>query len=166
MTPRKREDPFEHAALSMLIAASRRYVKQAIGTLGEPFDLNAYQYWMLWILRGQGPMSLSDLAARMWMDHPTTSRLVHAMEKEGLVQLSPDPNHGRRLRIQIAPDQQERVEAICAKTDAYRERFEQGLSEDELRHMRSGLAKVITNLEGLLDDWKHDGVKLKPGGQS
>lgn len=152
---------FEHSTLSMLIAAARRHVKHAVGALGEPFGLNPYQYWMLWILREQGPVSLSELARLMWMDHPTTSRLVHAMEADGYLEVAPDPKHGRRIRIGIPAAKRAKVEEICARASEYRNRLEEGLSQEEQRLLRSGLCKVITNLEGLLEQWETDGTKGK-----
>lgn len=152
---------FEHSTLSMLIAAARRHVKHAVGTLGEPYGLNPYQYWMLWILRDQGPMSLSELAGRMWMDHPTTSRLVHALEAEGYVQVSPDPKHGRRISIGIPTAKIAKIDEICGRATEYRSRLEEGLSSGELDTLRSALCKVILNLEGLLQQWESDGTKGK-----
>jgi len=152
---------FEHSTLSMLIAAARRHVKHAVGNLAEPYGLNPYQYWMLWILREQGPLSLSELAGRMWMDHPTTSRLVHALEAEGYVQVAPDPKHGRRISISIPSAKMAKIQEICGRATEYRTKFEEGLSPAELESLRSGLCKVITNLEGLLKQWETGGGKGK-----
>ena len=152
---------FEHSTLSMLIAAARRHVKHAVGALGEPYGLNPYQYWMLWLLREQGPLSLSELARLMWMDHPTTSRLVHALESDGYLEVSPDPKHGRRIRIGIPEAKRDHVEEICSRATEYRTRMEEGLSLDEQKVLRSSLCKVITNLEGLLKQWEADGTKGK-----
>lgn len=148
---RAQNDVFENSTLSMLIAAARRNVKHAITTLAEPYGLNPYQYWMLWILR-EGPLSLSELAAKMWMDHPTTSRLIHALEEEGYVTISPDPNHGRRICIQITPSRLASVQEICAAATEYRNRFEANLTLEELAALRTALPKVITNVEGFLQD--------------
>jgi DNA-binding MarR family transcriptional regulator len=142
-------DVFENSTLSMLIAAARRNVKHAIGSLSEPYGLNPYQYWMLWILR-EGPHSLSELATKMWMDHPTTSRLVHALEEDGYISISPDPNHGRRISIKIKPEKADAVAEICASANAYRTKFEEGLSAEELQVLRTALSRVITNVEGFL----------------
>jgi len=152
---------FEHSTLSMLIAAARRHVKHAVGALGEPYGLNPYQYWMLWILRDQGPLSLSELAGRMWMDHPTTSRLVHALEADGYVQVAPDPKHGRRICISIPPAKLSKIEEILSRAAEYRTKFEENLSTSELDSLRTGLCQVITNLEGLLKQWETDGTKGK-----
>lgn len=160
-TVKESSHDFEHSTLSMLIAAARRHVKHAVGTLGEPYGLNPYQYWMLWILREQSPLSLSELADRMWMDHPTTSRLVHALEADGYLQVSPDPKHGRRISISIPAAKKPKIEEICGRASEYRSRFEEGLSSTELDTLRSALCKVILNLEGLLQQWESDGTKGK-----
>ena len=152
---------FEHSTLSMLISAARRHVKHAVGALGEADGLNPYQFWMLWILREQGPMSLTEVARRMWMDHPTTSRLVHALETAGFLEVTPDPKHGRRIRIGIPVAKLTEVEAICVRAAEYSARMEEGLSPEEQAAMRTGLIKVITNLEGLLKHWENDGTKGK-----
>ncbi len=158
------KEDFAHSALpesslSMLIAAARRQVKHAVASVVEPYGLNAYQCWMILLLRDRGPMSLSELAGRMWMDHPTTSRLVHALEAIGLLQVQPDPNHGRKVLIGLNPKKTLLMEEICGKVLEYRSCLEQGLSLEEKSVLHRALAKVILNLTDLLED----GTERKDG---
>ena len=151
------KDDFAHSALpesslSMLIAAARRQVKHAVASVVEPYGLNAYQCWMILLLRDRGSMSLSELAGRMWMDHPTTSRLVHALEAIGLLQVLPDPNHGRKVLIGFNPEKTLLMEEIHAKVLEYRSCLERGLSLEEKSVLHHALAKVILNLTDLLED--------------
>ena len=151
------KDDFAHSALpeaslSMLIAAARRHVKHAVGSIVEPYGFNAYQCWMILLLKARGPMSLSELAGRMWMDHPTTSRLVHALEETGLLQVQPDPNHGRKVLIGINPEKTGLMDEIHGKVLTYRNRLEHGLSAEEKSVLHDALAKVILNLEDFLGD--------------
>jgi DNA-binding MarR family transcriptional regulator len=46
-----------------------------------------------------GPLSLADLAAAEQVRPPTMSKIVGALEEEGLVKRSPDPNDGRAIRL-------------------------------------------------------------------
>ncbi len=140
------------ASLSMLIAAARRHVKHAVNAIGEPHGLNAYQCWMILLLKDRGPMSLSELAGRMWMDHPTTSRLVHALEEIDLLQVQPDPNHGRKVLIGINPDRMRIIDQIHSQVLVYRSRLEAGLSATEKAVLHDALAKVILNLTDLLEE--------------
>lgn len=145
------------SSLSMLIAAARRHVKHAVSGLVEGYGINAYQCWMVLLLRERGPMSLSELAGRMWMDHPTTSRLVHALEGLGLLQVQPDPSHGRKVLISVHPDKLDVLDAIQAKVAIYRSHMENGLSPEERDILHHALAKVIMNLSVLLDE--EEGMK-------
>ena len=161
------KDDFAHSALpesslSMLIAAARRQVKHAVAAVVEPYDLNAYQCWMLLLLRDRGPMSLSELAGRMWMDHPTTSRLVHALEKMSLLEVKPDPNHGRKVLIGVNPEKRDLLEEIHGKVLEYRSCLELGLSVDEKSVLHDALAKVILNLTDLLGDGTEPKVRERP----
>src|SRR5262245_50290472 len=47
-----------------------------------------------------GPQSLSELASAEQVTLPTMSRLVAAMEREGLVRRERDPGDGRAVRLQ------------------------------------------------------------------
>ncbi|HWQ10888.1 MAG TPA: MarR family transcriptional regulator [Holophaga sp.] len=150
------KDDFTHSALpesslSMLIAAARRQVKHAVAAAVEPYGLNAYHCWMIVLLRDRGAMSLSELAGRMWMDHPTTSRLVHALEEMGLLKIQPDPTHGRRVLIDIDAGKREVADAIHERVLDYRNLLERGLSPEEKGVLHSALGKVILNLEELLE---------------
>jgi DNA-binding MarR family transcriptional regulator len=151
------KDDFAHSALpesslSMLISAARRHVKHAVGAFVEPYGLNPYQCWMVLLLRDRGPMSLSELAGRMWMDHPTTSRLVHALEESGLLVVHPDPTHGRKVLIAINPEKTCLADEIYAKAVAYRSKLEKGMSGEEKATLHSALGKVILNLSEYLDE--------------
>jgi DNA-binding MarR family transcriptional regulator len=146
------------ASLSMLIAAARRHVKHAVASIVEPYGLNAYQCWMILLLKNRGPMSLSELAGRMWMDHPTTSRLVHALEEIGLLRVQPDPNHGRKVLIAVNLEQGGILDEIHAKVLVYRSHMEKGLSSDEKVVLHKALSKVILNLSELLEEDKRGKV--------
>ena len=127
-------------------------MKHAVGALAEPYGLNPYQCWILLLLKDRGAMSLSELAGRMWMDHPTTSRLVHALEESGLLHVQPDPTHGRKVLIALNPDKACLFEEIQVKVVEYRSRVEKGMSSEEKAVLRTALAKVIVNLSEFLEE--------------
>jgi DNA-binding MarR family transcriptional regulator len=151
------KDDFTNAALpesslTMLIAAARRQMKHAVEVLMEPYGLHPYHCWMILLLRHRGAMSLSELAGRMWMDHPTTSRLVHALEEANLLQIQPDPTHGRKVQIAIHPDKLALADEIHARVVEYRHRLEKNMSTEETAILHSALAKLIVNLTELLQE--------------
>lgn len=50
-----------------------------------------------------GPRTLGELAAAEHVRPPTMTRLVHAMEEDGLVARSPNPEDGRSIVIRATP---------------------------------------------------------------
>lgn len=66
---------------------------------GDTIDHSAHI--VLFALRCNGALRLSDLAARLELDASTTSRHVRSLEQLGLVRRSPDPDDGRAFRVEL-----------------------------------------------------------------
>lgn len=140
---------FPVSTTSMLIAAARRHLKQVIAGLVEPLGLSPHQFWALLLLREIGPQTLTDLAAHMWLDHPTTSRMVHALQDLGYLSIQPHPRQGRRVLIQIVPARRAEVERLAERAEAFREELEAGVTIEEKAAFREMMRKLLLNLDGL-----------------
>lgn len=148
------KDPAPHpgfpvSATSMLIAAARRHLKQVISGLVELLGLTPHQFWALLLLREIGPQTLTDLASHMWLDHPTTSRLVHALQDLGYLSIQPHPQQGRRVLIQILPERQAEVDRLAEQAEVFRSELEAGVTPEEKAAFREMMRKLLLNLEGL-----------------
>lgn len=137
---------FEQSGISMLVAAARRAIKHAIAPLLEPLDLTPHQAWMILLLRETGPLSLTDLALRMWLDHPTTSRLVHNLEDRHILEINQDPNHGRRILVGISEEGTALTETLFMAAETFRLRLEKGFTPEEKTALRGSLHKLLHNL--------------------
>jgi len=140
---------FDHSSLSMLLAAARRSVKHAVAPLLEPLDLTPHQAWMILLIRETGPLSLTELATRMWLDHPTASRLVHSLEERQLLAVNQDPNHGRRILIGIHAEGAAFAETLFMASETFRERMEHGLNDDDKNVFRQTLGQLLHNIAGM-----------------
>jgi DNA-binding MarR family transcriptional regulator len=139
----------DRAPLGQLIAATRRRIKQALWSHLTAEGLTPQQYWMLMVLIEHGPHSLHDLAGKVCIDDPTACRIVKALTGRKLTASAPDPDHGRRILIRMAPGTealQKRLKAVAARV---RGGMESGFGEEEKARLRSGLMKVIANMEAL-----------------
>lgn len=139
----------DRAPLGQLIAATRRRIKQALWSHLAEEGLTPQQYWMLMVLLEHGPHSLHDLAGKVCIDDPTACRIVKALTARGLTASSPDPDHGRRILIRLAPGTealQKRLKGMAAEV---RGGLESGFSDDEKAVLRSGLLRVIANMDAL-----------------
>lgn len=93
-----------------------------------------------------GPVTLGDLAAAEQVRPPTMTRLVSALESEGLVVRDPDPADGRITRIRatqkghalLLRGRARRVAALSAEVRA--------LGDDD----RVALVRALTVIEGMI----------------
>jgi DNA-binding MarR family transcriptional regulator len=69
---------------------------------GDTIDHSAHL--VLYMLRCNGALRLSDLAAKMELDASTASRHVRALEQVGLIRRSADPDDGRAFRVELTEE--------------------------------------------------------------
>jgi len=62
-------------------------------------DISVTQCHALERVVGEGPLSLNGLAAHLYLDKSTTSRVVDALQKKGYVERLPNPQDGRSLLL-------------------------------------------------------------------
>lgn len=63
------------------------------------YDVSVSQCYGLEALVRKGPMTLNDLAAYLYLDKSTASRVVDALERKGYVARTPHPDDGRALLL-------------------------------------------------------------------
>ncbi|MQA89450.1 MAG: MarR family transcriptional regulator [Gemmatimonas sp.] len=66
-------------------------------------DLSVTQCHALEMIAGHGPLSMNHLAARLFLDKSTTSRVVDALERKDYAVREPNPSDRRALRISATP---------------------------------------------------------------
>src|SRR5262245_3334698 len=64
------------------------------------FDVSVSQCYALEGLVRRGGMTLNDLAAYLYIDKSTASRVVDALERKGYVARSPHPKDGRAVLLE------------------------------------------------------------------
>jgi MarR family transcriptional regulator, 2-MHQ and catechol-resistance regulon repressor len=62
-------------------------------------DVSVTQCYGLESLVRRGPLSLGALAAELYLDKSTTSRVVDALERKGYARRDPDPDDARGVRV-------------------------------------------------------------------
>lgn len=75
--------------------------ERVAGLVGVALDRAVYG--VLATVGDEGPLRLSDLAARLGVDVSTVSRQITAAEQRGLVQRAPDPDDRRAARLALSP---------------------------------------------------------------
>ncbi len=137
----------EQESIGLLVAATRRRIKQAVGRRVRSHRLSAQQFGLLVaIVEGEG-LSLRELADRRRMDQPTTSRIVTTLIRKKLVREEGDPRDRRRRCLRLAAPGRALAERLYPVALELRAAIVGGLSPAERAALRNGLRKIIHNMD-------------------
>lgn len=75
-----------------------------IGRLLRPLGVSAAGGLVLGLLRDNGPLSPSELGARLIVTRATVTGVVDSLERRGFVRRSPNPADRRSLLVEITPE--------------------------------------------------------------
>jgi DNA-binding MarR family transcriptional regulator len=76
------------------------------------YDVSVTQCRALELLAEHGPMTLNDLAAALYLDKSTVSRVVDALERKEYARRQAHPQDGRAVRVQLSRRGRALVERI------------------------------------------------------
>lgn len=65
------------------------------------YDVSVTQCYGISVLNSGGSMTLGELAASLYLDKSTTSRVVDSLEEKGYVRRSVDPDDARALQLEV-----------------------------------------------------------------
>ncbi len=123
-------------------------------------DISVTQCYALEMLAEHGPMRLTGLVERLFLDKSTTSRVVGALVKKGYVEQRPDANDGRATALHVTASGRRLYRRI---TDDLIEQQQQLLGDLE-PEVREGVVTVIRRLARAADSRFRTGVSVGPGG--
>ncbi len=134
-----------------VVLVARAFMRVAEARL-RPLGLGPAHMPILVALSARGPLSQKDLARHARIEQPTAAALLQRMEAAGLITRSPDPRDRRATKVSqtqhaiallpVALDQ--RAQTIGAATAT--------LTAEEIHTLDALLARVLINLEALVDD--------------
>ncbi len=96
----------------------------------------------------QGPLRLSELARREAVSAPTMSRVLAALDDQGLVTRAPDPADARSSRVTLSAAGARTLEAVRSRRTALLARRLARLDGDQ----RASVAAALPALEAMLVD--------------
>jgi MarR family transcriptional regulator, 2-MHQ and catechol-resistance regulon repressor len=105
-------------------------------------DISVTQCYALEALMRRGPSGLNELAAELYLDKSTASRVVATLERKKYVTRERHPDDGRAVILSASPAGRRLYERI--RTDLVAET--RGLLEDFEPEVRKGAARLILRL--------------------
>ena len=145
------EDASARAEPGMSYAMARLHQRLFAGITERvaPYDLTTLQFTTLSVLSCHGaPLSTSQLARRAFMTPQSMSEVIHALERKGLIERNPHPNHRRTLPATLTA-RGRRVLAACDETvSEFEDAMLDGFSEADRAAFRDMLKAAVRNLGG------------------
>lgn len=99
-----RKSSTDPAELADKLHSSAIHLLRKLRRQDESSGLNAPRLSALSVIVFGGPLSLGDLAAAEQVRPPTMTRIVHALEAQGLVTRQRDETDGRSIRLAATPE--------------------------------------------------------------
>jgi DNA-binding MarR family transcriptional regulator len=118
------------AKLRMAIVRTSRRLRQEAAT--ETSGLTPTSVSALATVERHGPLTPSELAGIERVKRPTMTRTLGCLEREGLVERTPDPADGRSSLVAINGAGRERLRRLRGRKNAYLARRMRELSADEV----------------------------------
>jgi DNA-binding MarR family transcriptional regulator len=100
-----------------------------------PLGMTVPHYTALSVFRVLGTLSNAQLAERTMMSPQSANEMVKAMEAKGWIERSPDPDHGRIIRISLTDEGQ----AVLARCDSAVKAVEDAMFPDTSEEQRAWL---------------------------
>jgi DNA-binding MarR family transcriptional regulator len=119
----------------------RRMRRQAGG------DLTPSQMSALSSVERTGPLTLGELSAVEGVRPPTLTKVVAALEEQGLVARHTDPSDRRVARVEVTAAGSSLLARSRSRTDAYLARHVASLAPED----RQALARAVALVEALLE---------------
>jgi MarR family 2-MHQ and catechol resistance regulon transcriptional repressor len=106
------------------------------------YDISVTQCYALEAVAADGPLTLNELAARLYLDKSTASRVVDALEKKGHVRRMESPADRRALQLRVTDDGR----ALHARIESDILAQEAALLADFTPEVRKAMARLIGQL--------------------
>jgi DNA-binding MarR family transcriptional regulator len=124
-----------------------RAVTQLYDEALRPSGLRATQFSLLMLIRGLGPVRITELAEKAVMDRTTLKRNVELLEREGLVRI--EPGEDARVReIRVTPAAEARLKQGLPLWRQAQAQFTKDLGQGRADRLLTDLAAAVAITEG------------------
>jgi DNA-binding MarR family transcriptional regulator len=131
------------------LAAMRLAFKGMHGLMerwAEKHGLSEGRLGLMFRLRRQGEVALSDLADALSVSPRNVTGLVDHLERDGLVERVADPTDRRSVRARLTPAGSDRIDSIWREALAHQTHITDGFSKEDLEQLRHLCLRMVENM--------------------
>lgn len=136
---------FEESVGYWLVATAHLY-QRVLNEELAPCGITYRQCQTLGWLALEGPLSQAELAERMGIEPPTLVGILDRMERDGWIRRDPCPQDRRKKLVQATREAEPIWSKIVECAVRVRRRASAGMTEEQLRTLKSLLKIVRANL--------------------
>ena len=148
-------DPAADTVMHALVSVARLVRQRSLDDTLDPGT-----FWLLKIVRGDGSLRVTDLAAQAGLDTSTVSRHVAQLQRAGWLERSPDPDDRRAQRVSLTLAGHERLDEAIDRRRAMIARSLAGWEETDVAELDRLLHKLVAAIE--TPAAAHDAVAGQP----
>lgn len=134
--------PLEDYPSTMLMRLAQAIQGEISSTYATAHGLSVSEWRMLAHLNAQSATQLRDLCRELAMDKAYASRLLRSLDARGLIEVHTDPDHGRRLILEITATGRALAARILPEARAAQERLLQVLEPQERAALYGAIRKL------------------------
>jgi DNA-binding MarR family transcriptional regulator len=135
--------------VGLLIGRAHRLMNQAVGELAQPHDITPQQLWILLMLLEGVDLASCDVAARIFIDKASASRLIERLVRRRWIKMTPSTDDKRRLCLELTASGSKLAKRLHQEAQALDKRMLEGIGLEELSVLVPALRRVIGNLGGV-----------------
>jgi DNA-binding MarR family transcriptional regulator len=124
-------------------AAARLTLERSLGELG----VTAPQFVVLTMLKAYPGLSGAELARVALLTPQTVGVIISNLERDGAIQKTPHPVHGRKLQWALTPRGLTLLEQCRKRAIAHDQKLSEGLTQKDERVIRQWLARIAVGLQ-------------------
>jgi DNA-binding MarR family transcriptional regulator len=138
---------FIEDSTSQLVSVAARLFARALQARFAEHDVSAGQWPLLLYLWEQDGLSQKQLARRVQIEEPTTTRTLDRMERDGLVRRVRDESDRRRIKVYLTERGQHLREELVPYAQEVNALATHGLSAQDKTKINSLLTYMIARLD-------------------
>ncbi|HEU5106488.1 MAG TPA: MarR family transcriptional regulator [Solirubrobacterales bacterium] len=142
------QQPLAERAAHLRIAIVRTARRLRQEAAAETSGLTPTSVAALATIERHGPITPSEIAAIERVKRPTITRTLGCLEREGLIDRTPDPADGRSSLVSVNGAGRERLRRLRGRKNAYLARRMRDLSPEEVETLEQAAAILERMREG------------------
>jgi DNA-binding MarR family transcriptional regulator len=148
MLPKPTDTPLTGSAAGLRLAIVRMSRRLRQEAAREAPGLTPTSTAALATIERHGPLTPSELAELERVKRPTVTRTLTCLDREGLIQRTPDPDDGRSALISVNAAGRERLRRLRGRKNAYLARRMRELPAEDVAALERAAAILERMLEG------------------